>query len=111
MKQSIIKNKSYIFSIKIIKFYKFIVAREKEYIIGRQILKSGTSIGANVEEALGAQSKKDFLSKLSIAYKEARETHYWLRLLKGSLLRNYSQVDILLSDCNELLKILSSMKL
>ena len=73
--------KSYSFAVRIINSFKFLSKEKNEYVLSKQILKSGTSIGANVEEAIGAQSEKDFLNKLSIAYKEARETHYWLRLL------------------------------
>ena len=72
--------KSYSFAVRIINSFKFLSKEKNEYVLSKQILKSGTSIGANVEEAIGAQSEKDFLNKLSIAYKEARETHYWLRL-------------------------------
>ena len=80
MKKNIIQNKSFKFAINIIEFYKILI-NQKEYILSKQILRSGTSIEANIEEAIGAQSKKDFISKLSIAYKEARETNYWLLLL------------------------------
>ena len=71
------QKKSFAFAVKIIGLYKFLTSTKKEFVISRQILKSGTSIGANIEEASGAQSTKDFLSKISIAYKEARETSYW----------------------------------
>lgn len=109
-KDNIIKEKSYQFALRIIRLYKYLADNQKEYILAKQVLRSGTSIGANVEEALGGQSKKDFLSKMSIAYKEARETHYWLRLLKDS---NYLEEKIsisLLNDCMELLKIIGSIQ-
>jgi len=77
---------------------------KKEFVLSKQILRSGTSIGANIEEAIGAHSNKYFLSKLSIAYKEARETHYWLRLLHDSHMLNESEVISILSDCEELLE-------
>jgi four helix bundle protein len=83
---------------------------KKEFVLSKQILRSGTSIGANIEEAIGAQSNKDFLSKLSIAYKEARETHYWLRLLHDSDMLNESEVISILSDCEELLRIIGSIQ-
>ena len=86
-KQNVIQEKSYKFALSIIELYQRLVLK-KEFIISKQILKSGTSIGANVEEALGAQSKKDFINKISIAYKESRETNYWLRLLRDSSLTN-----------------------
>lgn len=82
MKEIIIKNKSFEFAVRIINLYKFLIDTKKEYVLSKQILRSGTSIGANVEEAIGGVSKSDFKNKLSIAYKEARETHYWLRLLQ-----------------------------
>lgn len=76
---------SFDFSLQIIELYKILVEK-KEFVLSRQLLKSGTSIGANIEEATAAQSKKDFISKMSIASKEARETRYWLRLLDKSKL-------------------------
>ncbi len=81
MKESVIKEKSYSFALQIIELYKELM-KQNEYVLSRQLLKSGTSIGANVEEALAGQSRADFLSKMSIASKEARETKYWLRLLR-----------------------------
>lgn len=81
---SIIKDKSYKFSLRIIELYKYLKEKKKEFELARQILRCGTSIGANVEEAIGGQSKKDFLAKMFIAYREARETHYWIRLLRDS---------------------------
>ncbi len=75
----------------------------------KQLLRAGTSIGANVEEALGAQSDKDFISKLSIAYKECRETHYWLRLLKDTDYLTENEFVSMITDCDELLRIISSI--
>lgn len=84
MKQdNLIQNKSFDFALKVIALYKQLT-EQKEYIISKQLLRSGTSIGANVEEANAAQSKKEFIAKMSIASKEARETKYWLRLLNES---------------------------
>ena len=83
MKKNLIKEKSFQFALDIIELYK-ILQEKKEFVLSKQILRSGTSIGANIEEALAAQSKKDFLSKMSIAAKEARETRYWLELLNKS---------------------------
>ena len=80
-KDNVIQEKSYQFAIKIVKTSKYLVDQKKEFILSKQLLRSGTSIGANVEEAIGGQSKKDFFAKLSISYKEARETKYWIRLL------------------------------
>jgi len=84
-KGNLIQDRSFEFALEVIKLYK-LLQQEKEYVISRQLLRSGTSIGANVTEAEAAQSKKDFLSKMSIASKEARETKYWLNLL---LIRAY----------------------
>ena len=83
MKENIIAIKTYQFAIQIVNLSKDLSAK-KEYVLSRQILKSGTSIGANVEEAIGGISKKDFRAKMSISYKEARETHYWLKLLRDT---------------------------
>ena len=80
-KDNVIQEKSYQFAIKIVKTSKYLVDQKKEFILSKQLLRSGTSIGANVEEAIGGQSKKDFFAKLSISYKEAKETKYWIRLL------------------------------
>lgn len=79
--KNIIQEKSFTFSMDIIKLHNELL-RNKEYVLGKQLLRSGTSIGANIEEALGASSKKDFLYKMKLAYKESRESHYWLKLLK-----------------------------
>jgi four helix bundle protein len=81
---NILQAKSYAFAIRVVNLYKNLIAKKKELVISKQILRCGTSIGANVEEAIGAQSRADFISKLSIAYKEAREASYWLRLLKDT---------------------------
>lgn len=108
-KENIIQQKSYDFALRIIQLNKLIIDQTKEYVIAKQILKSGTSIGANIEEAIGAQSRKDFKSKLSISYKEARETHYWIRLLRDSEIIGKNLSDSLLKDCTELLKIIGSI--
>ncbi|HLW10060.1 MAG TPA: four helix bundle protein [Fermentimonas sp.] len=75
MKENVARDKSYAFALRVVKLYKYLVDTKKEYVLSKQILRSGTSIGANVEEAIGSHSKKEFGSKISIAYKEARETH------------------------------------
>lgn len=110
MKENIIQTKTYNFSLKIINLYKSLVDNKKEYVLSKQLLRSGTSIGANIEEAIGGQSERDFFAKLTIAYKEARETKYWLRLLKDS---NYLELGIansLLSDIEEILRIIGSIQ-
>jgi four helix bundle protein len=111
MKENLIVSKSFAFSIRIVKFYKYLKTKKKENELSKQILRSGTSIGSNVEEAIGGQSKKDFLNKISIAYKEARETHYWLRLLYETKFINQDEFESLLKDCEELLKILGSIQI
>jgi four helix bundle protein len=107
MKESIVQKKSFEFSLKIITLYKKL-QHEKEFVISNQILRSGTSIGANVEEALAGQSKRDFTAKMSISSKEARETKYWLRLLKESELTDL-EVNSLILDIDELIRILTSI--
>ncbi len=81
MKENVLVQKSFSFAVDIVNLYKSIVKEKKEFVLSRQLLKSGTSIGANIEEAQGGYSKKDFKAKLSISYKEARETIYWLKLI------------------------------
>lgn len=107
MAESIVGRKSLEFALSIIDLYKRLI-EEKEYVISKQLLKSGTSIGANIQEALGGQSSKDFINKLSISLKEARETKYWLTLLKES---SITKIDVLpyLKTIEELLKLLSSI--
>ena len=108
--ESIIQMKSYNFSIRIVKLYQYLIKEHKEYTLAKQLIRCGTSIGANVEEASGGQSKRDFLSKLSISYKEARETRYWLRILKDTGYINNNMFVSLYNDCEELLKILSKIQ-
>ena len=100
--------KSYAFALRIVQLRRYLREEKSEYDISKQILRSGTSIGANVEEALGGHSRKDFKHTLSISYKEARETHYWLRLLRDSDFINEDSAESLLNDCDELLKIIGS---
>jgi len=107
MRESIIEKKSFEFALKIIKLYKKLL-EQNEYVLSKQLLRSGTSIGANVTEATAAQSKKDFITKMSIASKEARETKYWLTLLSKSKLVNIYFNDYLL-EIDELIKILTSI--
>ena len=80
MKKNIIQEKSFCFALRIIKLYKYLKDNKNEYVLSKQLLRSGTSIGANIEESIGGQSKNDFVSKISVAYIEARETLYWLKL-------------------------------
>ncbi len=108
MEENIILTKTYDFALRIIKLYKYLCDEKHEYTIAKQILRSGTSIGANIEEATGSISKKDFRYKLFIAYKEARETHYWMRLLKDSKYIEEKLAQSLLSDVEEILRILEA---
>ncbi|HAH31078.1 MAG TPA: four helix bundle protein [Elusimicrobia bacterium] len=107
MTESIIKDKSYKFALNIIRFYSSL-REKKEFVLSRQLLKAGTSIGANIEEALAGESKADFIHKMAIAAKEARETKYWLRLLKDSGIAE-NNTDVLINENDEIIKILSSI--
>ena len=88
-----------------------VLNKKKEFILSKQVLRSGTSIGANLEESLGAQSPSDFQAKISIAYKEALETSYWLRLLRASKYITDKQFDSIHADCGELIRILGATQL
>jgi four helix bundle protein len=111
MKENILLDKSFAFAIRVVKAYKYLVEEKKELVISKQFLRSGTSIGANCEEAIGGQSKADFISKISIAYKEARETKYWIRLLKATDYFDESQAESLLDDLDEILKIIGKIQI
>jgi four helix bundle protein len=109
MKQNAIREKSYAFAVRIINLNRYLVTHKKDFVLSKQSLRSGTSIGANVEEALGAQSTKDVIAKLHIALIEARETNYWLRLLKHTKYIDDKEFNSINNDCAELLKILNSI--
>ncbi len=111
MKENIILEKSFAFAVRVVKAYKYLVEEKKEFVLSKQFLRSGTSIGANVEEAIGGQSKPDFISKLSIAYKEARETKYWIRLFEATNYLDHSQAESLLKDVEELIKIIGKIQI
>ncbi|MBV9217619.1 MAG: four helix bundle protein [Acidobacteria bacterium] len=106
MKQNILKDKSYAFALRVIKMFQHLSGERKEYVLSKQVLRSGTSIGASIEEAYQAESRTDFIHKLSISNKEAFETHYWLRLLRDSSLLTPKQAEIMLRDCDELQRML-----
>lgn len=108
-KENIIVDKSYRFGLRLVKLYIFLRKNKVERELIIQLLKSGTSVGANVEEAEGGQSGADFIHKMGIAYKEAREAHYWLRLLRDSGLLEIKMADSFLKDADELKKILASI--
>ena len=107
-RENVLKDKSYTFAIRIVKAYRHIVQEQKEFVLTKQLLRSGTSIGANVSEANQAQSKADFVSKLSIGLKETVETEYWLSLLRDTGFLTQSQANSLIEDCLELKRILVS---
>lgn len=109
MSESIIGNKSFEFAVKIILFYKKFSQENKEFVLSKQLLRSGTSIGANVREALNAQSKMDFIHKLSIAQKECDETIYWIELLKETNFISENEFIDLKTSATEILKILRSI--
>lgn len=106
--EDVLREKSYSFALRVVNLCKYLKGRQKEYVLSKQVLRSGTSIGALVREAKYAQSKKDFINKLSISLKEANETDYWLRLLRDSNYiseRMYTSIEL---DVTELIKILTS---
>ena len=104
-----ITERTFDFALEIVLLYKFL-AGNKEFILSKQIVRSGTSIGANVEEAQAAQSKADFISKMSIASKEARETKYWLRLLyKSNYLNDYSKKNKLFEELDSIINIITKI--
>lgn len=106
LKNNVISDKSKAFAVRIIKLYKYLTDKQSEYVLSKQLLRSGTSIGANIREAVQAQSKNDFVSKMNIALKEASESEYWLELLFETDYLSKEQFDSIYSDCNELNKLL-----
>ena len=104
-----VQEKSYAFALRIIKLYRYLSEKKNERVLSKQVLRSGTSIGANIEEGIGGQSEKDFFAKLNIAYKEARETHYWLRLLRDSGYLTAKEAKGLLDESDELMRIIGSI--
>ena len=107
--ENLVVEKSYSFSLRIIKLYQYL-KKKNEFELSSQILRSGTSISSNIEEAVGATSKKDFLAKISISYREARETKLWLRLLRDSNFIMANEAESLLEDCDSLLRIIGSIQ-
>jgi four helix bundle protein len=109
MAKSIVAEKSYRFAIRIVKLYKWLSEEKKEYVLSKQLLRSGTAIGALLMEAEHAQSKLDFLNKTNIALKEANETGYWLMLLKDTSYITQYEFENVFSDAEELVRILASI--
>ena len=108
MKDNVLKEKSYAFALRIVKLCKYMSTEKKEYILSKQLLRSGTSVGALIREAEFAQSKADFISKLSIALKEANETDYWLSLLKDSSYLSDKMYQSISPEIKELIRLLVS---
>lgn len=108
---NIILDKSFNFAVRAVNAYKYLIETKKEFVLSKQFLRSSTSIGANVEEAIGAQSKADFFSKMSIAYKEARETKYWIRLMEKTDYLISNESESLLNDLEEILRIIGKIQL
>ena len=106
MKENIIADKTKAFAIRIIRLYQFLTTEKKEYIISKQLLRSGTSIGANVREGIFGQRPPDFYTKMTIALKETSETDYWLELLFETGYISIEQFNSISADCKEILKIL-----
>lgn len=109
MSRSLIQEKSFSFSVRIVPYCRTRLPGKEDIVLTRQLLRSGTSIGANVEEGLGGQSRKDFIAKLGVAAREARETHYWLRLIQEINTEPDLEAISLEKECGELLKILNSI--
>ncbi len=107
--KNVILDKTYKFALRIVKLYKYLCEEKKEYVLSKQVLRSGTSIGANSEEGSAGQSKADFISKFSIALKEAKETHYWIRLFRDSDLLELKLAESLIKDCDEIIAIITSI--
>ncbi|WP_034439764.1 four helix bundle protein [Clostridium ihumii] len=109
MKESLIYSKAFDFAIEIVNLYKYLFFEKKEYVLSKQVLRSGTSIGANIKEALQASSKRDFLMKMNISLKEASETEYWLELLKATKYIDAKDSYGIINQCKEINRILNSI--
>jgi four helix bundle protein len=108
-KENIIKNKSFAFAVRIVKLYKYLVDEKKEYVMAKQLLRSGTSVGAMVREAEHAESKHDFKHKMAIAQKEINESIYWLELLKETNYLSASEFETINNDAVEVIKLITSI--
>jgi four helix bundle protein len=108
--ENVVQTKSYALAVRIVRLYQHLSVEKREFVLSKQVLQCGTSIGANVEEGIGGQSRADFVSKMSIAYKEAPETSYWLRLLKDTDYLTASQFDSIQADAEEPCRIIASIQ-
>lgn len=110
MKDNVLRNKAFDFAVRIVNLYKYLTDKKKEFVLSKQLLRSGTSIGANVEEAIGGQSRSDFTAKLSIAYKEARESLYWIELLNKTDYLDTKETESIKMDIEEILRIIGRIR-
>ncbi|MGV8964122.1 MAG: four helix bundle protein [Candidatus Saccharimonadaceae bacterium] len=108
-KESVVMSKSYAFALRTIKLYKYLVYEKKEYVLSKQLLRSGTAIGSLIKEGEHAQSKADFLNKMNVALKEANETEYWIELLRDSEYLSSSESLSILENATELIRLLISI--
>ena len=106
---NIVVAKSYAFALRCVKLYKYLCEEKNDFVIGKQLLRSGTSVGANVKEAIRGVSKADFTSKMGIALKEASESEFWIDILRDSEYISQQQADCMMTDCQEILKLLMSI--
>ena len=109
MRENVLLEKSFKFAIRIVKLYKYLCGEKKEFVLSKQLLRCGTSIGANISESQEAQSTNDFISKLSISLKEARETKYWINLLTETDYLTNNEAESILKDLIEIIKLLTSI--
>jgi len=107
--KSVVGEKSFTFAVRVVNLYRYLCGEKKEFTLSKQLLRSGTSIGANIREALHGQSKKDFLSKIGIALKEANETQYWIELMAATGYLTAEQKDSMWNDCDEIIRLLVSI--
>jgi len=109
MREILVKNKSFVFAVRIVRVYQFLCIDKKEFVLSKQLLRSGTSVGAMIREAEWAETKKDFIHKMGIAQKEINETIYWLELLKETDYFTLEQYDNLSSDATEIIKLITAI--
>lgn len=109
MKESVIATKSFHFAISVVELYKTIIRREKEFVMSKQLLRSGTSVGANIAEAAGSISKKEFIAKMQISYKEAHESLFWIKLLKETNYISGIEYETMKEQSVELIRIMQSI--
>ncbi len=110
-RENVVQEKAFAFAVKVVRTYQTLIENNKEFVLSRQLLRSGTSIGANIEEAIGSHSGKDFLFKIGISYKEARETIYWVKLLKEVDYLSAPDAISLIEDAEELCRIISAIQI